>query len=372
MKQTLRATIIARLMPTPATRLRGVPRVNLDHGDPLRLRLVLYKAVELRKAPPVQPSFVLGLLVRASAHLGGLSDSGEVFQHDGTARGGVLDDAFREDVIVIFAAPKLLARQLAQVSLSASGAFGLQLSTEAEGAAVLLFPPLLAEELASAGDGGTVESQVHTDDLRGWLDSGFRDGDNEMEGKTPLAVTQVCATGLVSGVLLEVLRDNERQFDTPCTRGKASRVGLPLDPGRTGIIADTGQCALRTAYRLERRRLFALLLRLRYPSGIRLLLLAFPGERTLHSLRRFDAGSAHQLRRQVGILSTQGIVRPFVQLHPVATCARKPFTGYFVEARGMLLKRRLEYLCLLWRRIQVKDKCSLHTERISYIPCFVN
>ena len=62
-----------------------------------------------------------------------------------------MHDALREDVIVIFASPKLFSRERAQVAFCVPGAFGLQLTRDAEGAAVLFFPPTFSQKLTMRG-----------------------------------------------------------------------------------------------------------------------------------------------------------------------------------------------------------------------------
>ncbi|WP_220199834.1 hypothetical protein [Ktedonospora formicarum] len=71
----------------------------------------------------------------------------QVLKHDSRTRSGVLYDAFAEDMVMVFALPKPFAREPAQVALRALGAFGLQLATQTEETALLLFPAPLAQEV---------------------------------------------------------------------------------------------------------------------------------------------------------------------------------------------------------------------------------
>ena len=103
MKHGLRPAIIAGLMPTLATGLAGMPGVDLDHADTACLGFVLDKAVQLGKAPTMQAAFcvALGTRLLATPQPGGVPDVPEVFKHDGCTWWRILNDALREDVIVL-------------------------------------------------------------------------------------------------------------------------------------------------------------------------------------------------------------------------------------------------------------------------------
>jgi hypothetical protein len=84
---------------------------------------------------------------------------------------------------------------------------------------------------------------------------------------------------------------------------------------------------------LERRRLFAALHCLCDHPGIACRMLLLPCQRALDGFSGLDAGSAHQLCRQVGVLSTQRIVCPFMQFHAVAALVFKAFLCNRIKAR---------------------------------------
>ena len=196
MKHGLRTTIIAGLMPTFATGLRGMARVNLDHTDTTCLGFVLDKRVQLGKAPTMQAPFVLALCPSCHVPCGRLAYVLEVFKHDGSAFRCVLDNAFGEDMVMVSASPKLFAAQLLEMSLGRAAAFGLQFSFEAEGTSFLLLPSLLTQELTSRGDGRAIESQVDANHFFRWNNGRFRDGYNDMERIASLALTQIGTTDL--------------------------------------------------------------------------------------------------------------------------------------------------------------------------------
>jgi len=76
-KETLRTSIRAMLIPTPATGLRGMPWVNFDHLNTSLLRLVGQEGVELGEAPTMQAA--LGIVLLALADLATLTNVLEVF-----------------------------------------------------------------------------------------------------------------------------------------------------------------------------------------------------------------------------------------------------------------------------------------------------
>ncbi len=341
-EERLRATIIAGLMPTARARLGGVARVNLDHLDPSCLGFVLDKRVQLGKAPAMQASLVINVLVLfASAHLGRFPDVGQVLKDDGTARSGVLNNALTEDVIVIFALAKQFSTQLTEMSLSRFGAFALQFSLDTEDAPFLFFPSAVTQELTTRRNGWAIESQVNPDHLIRGSNSRFRNGYYDMEGKTSLTVAQVSTTDFMPNVLHEVSRNGEGQFNSPIYGSKATGECMPLDPVRTLVIADTRKFAMWALDRLKHRNGFPLLLGL--------FLFDLPGKRTLDRLSGLDTSSTHQLSWQLRILSTQIIVGLLMQVYPVATLASKAKTRDDIEARRMLLKRLAETSRLFWR-----------------------
>ena len=118
--------------------------------------------------------------------------------------------------------------------------------------------------------------------------------------------------------------------------------------------------------------LFPLLLRFCDQLGRAYLVFLLPGERRFDGLSGLDASSAHQLSRQIGKGSTQGILCGFVQLHPVAGCLLKAFTADGIETRGVLSHRAIKNGSLLLGGIQLYHNRSFHAESISYIPRFVN
>src|SRR5947209_13787655 len=192
-----------------------------------------------------------------------------------------------------------------------------------------------------------------------------------MEGVTPFAEAQISATHVIANILHEVSRHRKGQFKTPIYSSETTGHGVPLDPVRTLIIADTSQLTVRATDRLENRNGLALLLGFLNLFGVGLLLLHLPGQCALDGLGGLDTGGTHQLSRKVRRLCSQRIVRAFVQLHTIATGRGKALVGNGIEASRMLLKGCLECACLLRRGVQLHGNRSVHAKSISYSATFV-
>jgi hypothetical protein len=150
-------------MPTARTGLRGVPGVDFDHLDTPRLGLVEQERMELGKAPGMQTALSFAFTVGNT-----LADIGQVLKHDGRTRARMLNNAFGENVVVVFPLPKQLARKLFQVPFGRFGAFFLELATQAENAAFLFFPAALTQKGTSGGDSWPVETKINPDHFFGW------------------------------------------------------------------------------------------------------------------------------------------------------------------------------------------------------------
>lgn len=368
MEQGLRTAVRAMLKATTGTGLRGMSGVNLDHRDTTRGSLVLDKRVELIEAPTMQLALVLDVLVvLAASHQARFTDVGEVLQDDSRALWGRVYNVFRKHMVMVFASPKLFAAHLLEVSLGRAAAFGLQLSFQTEGTPFLFFPPALPQEVTITCDGGSVESQVYTSDSIGRGNIRGGNAHHDMQGKSSLAIAQVRATRFVAHILHQVRRHGKGQFNTARNRCKAYSADVPLHPIRTLVIADTAVLTHRTRDGLEHRNGASLLLGVSYCGGVCFFLLRRPPQRRLDGFRRLDASGTHQLGRQVRMECSQGIVRLFVQLHPIARLAGKAKSSNGIETRRMFIKRSLQDTSLLIGRMQVYHNRSIHTESISYM-----
>jgi len=371
-EKRLRATVIPGLMPTLRAGLGRVTRVNLDHGYPSCLGFVREESMELGKAPGMHTAFVAHILVLfAAPHLGGLTDVRQVLKHDGTARSGVLYEAFGEDMVMVSSLPKPLARKGFQVPFSRLGAVLLELAAEAKNATFLFFPPPLAQEVTRARDYGPSETQVNTHHLRRRGNGRGRDGDNDMQEIPACTIAQISTTDLPADVLNRVLGNRKGHLKTPCYRSKAGGHLFPLDPIGTLVIADRRARRVWSLHWLEDRGFFPLLQGFLNALGRGAFVLPGPGEGRFHGLRGLHTSGTDQLCGKGGVLRAQIIVGLLVQFHAVAAPGLKAQTGHRVKARGVLGKRAREHLSLFRRRVQLDHHRSIHAKNISYITIFV-
>lgn len=174
--------------------------------------------------------------------------------------------------------------------------------------------------------------------------------------------TQVSSADLATTLLSGMLRDPKAHLNATGHRGKARRHAFPLDPIRTGIIADGSRYRLWTTDRLafgsRSPLLFRFLDQLRIASDLFLL----PRESRFHGFSGFDTGRAHQLRRKIRIRCTQGIVCSLMQRYSIGATRLETLTSNGMKTRGMLLHGSIQdgSLSALWSDSGV---------RRSFCPC---
>jgi len=299
----LRATVRAGLT--------GVTRVNLDHADPALLGFVDQEALELGEAPTMEPSLrVLFLALAANLRIG--AKMGQVLNHNGRARGGILNDALGEDVITIPVKSQRATGHLFQVTFRAFCSFELQLATETESAALNLFPVATSQKRASRSHSRMMETEINTDHLVAW-------GNRERDGNAPLQSDKgdglACPVQLVGALII--------------ANRTTLRVGLPrLAPFRPTIKG------------------------------------AFEG------FCRLDPGLNEQIGVQVRILRTSLVVRGMVQSYSIFLVLLPAKSADRIEDGGKLFSRLIkqETLLLIW--LQLYPYCSVHATGKAYMLRF--
>ena len=366
-EQTLRTPIVASLVLTPGTRLRGMSRIYLDYLHATCLCFIAKEAVELSKAPGVHTALSLTFAMGDT-----LSNIGQILKNDGTARSGILDYALGEDMVVVSSLPKQFTRKLLQVPFSRLRTFCLELATESEYATFLLFPLPITQELAIAGDRWTIKTEVDTNYFFRLIDNRSRDIHNDMEEVAPVVEAKISRTDLPTNILECMFGDGKPDLNAPRYSGKGAGHTFPFDPIRTGIVANGGRLGLWTENRLEfwnrSPSLLGFLDQLRVQSRVFLA----PRESGFDRFSSLDTGCAYQLSRKVRMLGTQRVVGAFVQLYPIGASRIEPRACNGIEARCVLDHRSIKNGLLLRRWIQLYDNCSVHTKSISYIPKIVN
>ena len=144
------------LITTAATRLRGVAGVHALHTNPALLSLVRYEGPESGKRSTMQPALSSVGPARCDAR----TDGGHVLHGKCGALWHAPDDALAHHVVMIAAAGRL-ARQAAQVALSALGPCGLERAPELEVPRFQVAPAALPMKAIVTGHGGAGHAQVH-------------------------------------------------------------------------------------------------------------------------------------------------------------------------------------------------------------------
>src|SRR6266540_281475 len=139
-------------MPTAATQLRGMSRINRNHRTTALLGLVLNFGFERGERPAMHPAFRPSLLGGFLALFCPLADVFQVFQHDRRTRAGGLHDLLTEDVIGIFSEACPTSFELPQVPFGGAAALLLQRADLLEVAALDGFPASLAKKLVVGCD----------------------------------------------------------------------------------------------------------------------------------------------------------------------------------------------------------------------------
>lgn len=144
------------LITTAATRLRGVAGVHALHTNTALVSLVRYEGPESGKRPTMQPALSPVGPARCDAR----TDGGHVLHGKCGALWHAPDDALAHHVVMIAAAGRL-ARQAAQVALSALGPCGLERAPELEVPRFQVAPAALPMKAIVTGHGGAGHAQVH-------------------------------------------------------------------------------------------------------------------------------------------------------------------------------------------------------------------
>jgi len=356
------------LIATGAAHLGRVSRVYLLDRDTTGLRLIANEAIQLGKCPTVQASFVLDvLIVLASAHFRGLPNVGEIFKDNRTACGGMLDKAFREDVITVSVESHLLLRQLFQVPLSGLRSFRLELTPQTETAAINFLPVFASQELTVGSHGWPIESQVYSDHGLVPCELWFRDTDHDVQVKPSLFEDEIGGTRAIALVLSIVSWNGKGESHASLRSRQAYRVGLPVQSGGVNIVANRTEQTLRTLNRLKYGNGLTLFQSFLNPFRVGFFVFALPCQSTFDRLRGFGTGLDKQVRDELGTQRFRLIVGLMMQSNAVLLLVFPSVVAHRIESYSELLKRLMKGLGLFRRWVQLYSYRSVHTESVPYM-----
>lgn len=213
--------------------LGTVPWVNTDSHTTLLDSLVFHEALELEKAPRMEPVVETLSLVL-------LPDVGQLFHHYYVTFADTIHDTFAYVVVYPSHKPFLPARDFLEQSLASTSAFGLELSSQSCISDSLELDFLSIEEPLLAGDCDVAYSDIHADCFpvatRKLVGSDIS-GNRDIEEKSLLPVMdKVCSTNLPSEVLVKVFWDVEGYPYATFNCGKGCDAVLEAEA--PGIVAD--------------------------------------------------------------------------------------------------------------------------------------
>jgi len=302
----------------------------------------------------MQTTFLLNVLVvLPSSHVGGVSNIGEIFEHESAARSDVLHNAFGENVVTIPVESLLLLAQLFQVTFSRLCSFGLQFAAETKRAAVYFFPVASAEEVTLRSDSRMVDAQINTYYVTGLDYPGFRNADNDMQPELSLPVTQISRGDRIANVFGTVVRHSKGESETSRTSRESYLLLLPTERVGLFIIPNWTGLRLRHLDRLEDRNRFSLLLGFGDLLWVSCLFLGFPGQGGLHCLGRLDTGLDEQVGDQARTSCFGLIVGGMMQLHAILFVMLPTKGAHRIESHSELPQRLFERLSLLWCGMQL-------------------
>lgn len=348
LEKRLRTTVGTMLRATVRAGLTGVTRVNLDHADPALLGFVDQEALELGKAPTMElPLRVLFLALAANLRIG--AKMGQVLNHNGRARGGILNDALGEDVITIPVKSQRATGHLFQVTFRAFCSFGLQLATETESAALNLFPVATSQKRASRSHSRMIETEINTDHLIAWGNVRLRDRDNDMQRVVTIAHAQISHRNITPLILDAVRGNRERDGNAPLQSDNGDGLACPVQLVGALIIANRTMLRVGLPHFAPFRPTI---------KG------AFEG------FCRLDPGLNEQISVQVRILRTSLVVRGMVQSYSIFLVLLPAKSADRIEDGGKLFSRLIKQDTLLLIWLQLYPYCSVHATRIAYMLRF--
>src|SRR5258706_2138749 len=233
----LRTAVGAGRMPTAATCLRGMSRIDRDHRTTPFLGLVLDFGFETQKRPAMHAAFGLPLFGGTLALPGPLADVVKVFQHDRITRAGAGHDLLTQDVISILPKPRPSAFELSQMPFGRLGAFLLQRADLPKISSFDRFPAPLSQEVIVRCDRRSIEAQVHTYDLIGWLDFWRRNSNDDVQPPRTIFLDEISRIERMTHVFRRIVQHSKADCLPPDRRAHLHRAAVPIDTVGVDVVA---------------------------------------------------------------------------------------------------------------------------------------
>lgn len=326
----------------PITSLGGVPGVHKDNPDARFFGFVFDEGSQLSEAPAMQAALVAAFvpLLRPAAY------ASQILQGDRRPSRGGLDDAPTQDVVVVPPSAKLFAGELAQMPLRALGAFALEGPLQLERSCFQVSPPPLAQELVVAGDGRTLDAEIHADHICGRLDLWRGHVHHNVQPEPPFAVDEVCGRSGVSQVFCGTGRRIEQDGEPARDRGHVDGGSLPAQPIGVVVVPGGAQLGLGLAD---------------------LLAFVLQSNRRRQGFGRFDPGLNNQVRDKTGLRVFEASVSALVEFDAVFLPVLPARFADGVEAVRETNQSTEQGLFLFQRGAQQESNGSVHALNLTHI-----
>lgn len=306
-----------------------IPRVHADHGNPLRLRLVVDEAAKFGKGPRGE-RIPLG----ASENRDPVSYAAQVFQGD-SATGAFCSgyDLFGDHVVLVPCVSLFFLSSLLEETAGRLRSLGLQLRPESSVTVTNRLQCRRGEDLPIGGNGEVDDSQVHAKKAFGIGLRRFVGLDREVEAE-PLLVGLIAQIGLAKDRTLKLLRvvSADRQLDLLAARQEGHRNDGDAEETKDAAVecdsSVRGECPLR------------LLVQLVGVGGLR------------------DC-SASQLRRKAEPFANL-VINEAVETNRVKLAGLPCYIGRVIASRIERLHRSEEFNGLFGCRLQRAGKSGYH------------
>ncbi|EFH82002.1 hypothetical protein Krac_2773 [Ktedonobacter racemifer DSM 44963] len=361
-KDRLRTPIVACLMPTTRTGLRGMTRINAFNHHSLFLPFVDNEAVQLRKGPGMQLTLSFTFAMSDS-----FSNIGQVLKHNCCSRGYALHDAFGEHMVTVPVEKHLLTRQLFEMPFGRRGSFGLKFATETERTAVNLFPVARAKEVTVGSHSRTIQAQVHTNNRVIGLNNRFGNIDHDMQPPFPFAVDQVSSSNVTPTISLTEMRNGKGKSHFALRGRNANRLCFPIEGVGVNIVTNRTLLRGRATNRLEERSGFPLFLCVSNLFRIGRFLLGFPGESTAKRFGGFDPSLNEQVTHQTRTQGFRLVVGGMMKPDTVLLAMLPTIDTHMIVGNGKLHQRFLQDVGLFCIRLKLNPHRSIHAQIIPYM-----
>ena len=341
-EDALGTAVGAGTMPTAATCLRGMSRVNRNHRTTPFLGFVPDKALELGERPGVHSALGFG----TPFGLHSPSDVLEVFQHDRSSRLNSLNDLLGEYMIAVAAEASLSVAEELEMPFCAACAFLLQCSLEMKQPTFDCLPRLLAQEAVAARHSGTADTQIDANDLISRLDLWGRNRNDDMQPPMPIPLNQIGGIGGITRILGAEGGNTKTDRLPPAHKRHTHGLAFPIDPVGVNVVA---RRAGKRAWLTD------------LPAS------ASERERAFDCLGGFDARLHMQVTHQGRIVGFDRIVQRTVQLDPVLLAPLPAIGAHSVKDRRKLAAGFCEHGSLGRRRLKSDTDRALHMNSIPYI-----